>query len=319
MFKLIYLSIITHNIKINKIHIYYIMYQAKYNKYNAKCIKQFGGKKKKQNIIILHNPTIFYNPEIPEDTKDMVKQLKKYGKVYNYFFKFSYYANKFTLDDLEYENVAKDIYEKYKDLDNILIIALSHACPYGLYFSNKYSKICNGIICYPFRYYSQMSYERRIWKLKNNKGFESLVKNKKYDVDKHLFEINEERFSKLFDNNPDDDEKQIIYLVFDVSIQRQHYKIPKKFKIPTYLYTRLDMDVSSIIKWNYDRTDISKMKQILSKDDALFQSSLWNFDRVKYDAELKEINSDNLHIKYLISGWEDLQDVVDNVKILFMM
>jgi hypothetical protein len=61
------------------------------------------------------------------------------------------------------------------------------------------------------------------------------------------------------------------------------------------------MDVSSIIKWNYDRTDIRKMKQILSKDDALFNSSLWNFDRVKYDAELKEKkekNGKNLHIKY---------------------
>jgi hypothetical protein len=51
------------------------MYHAKYNKYNNKCIEQFGGKKKKQNIIILHNPTIFYEPEIPDDTKDMVKQL----------------------------------------------------------------------------------------------------------------------------------------------------------------------------------------------------------------------------------------------------
>jgi hypothetical protein len=49
------------------------MYYAKYNKYNNKYIEQFGGKKKKQNIIILHNPTIFYEPEIPDDTKDTVK------------------------------------------------------------------------------------------------------------------------------------------------------------------------------------------------------------------------------------------------------
>jgi hypothetical protein len=45
---------------------------------------------------------------------------------------------------------------------------------------------------------------------------------------------------------------------------------------------------------------------------------IWNFDRVKFDAKLKKENADNnkLHIKYLVSGWEDNQDIVDNIVVI---
>lgn len=217
-------------------------------------INQFGGDKK-VNIVILHNPSIFEKPNVPKHLRSIIKQLSKFGKIYNYFFKFSYCKNKFNLEELEYENVAKDICDVHKNLDKFILISLSHACPYALYFANNYSKKCISVICYPFRFYSQMSYDRRIWKLKNNNGFELLVKNKKYNVDDYLLNITNDKFEELFDNQGDD-EKQIIYLVFDLSIQKQHYKIPTKFKVPIYLYTRLDLDVSTIIKYNYDRKDV---------------------------------------------------------------
>ena len=43
----------------------------------------------------------------------------------------------------------------------------------------------------------------------------------------------------------------------------------------------------------------------------------WNFDRVKYDTKLKKVNKDNkkLQIKYLISGWENLNDIIDEIKL----
>ena len=74
---------------------------------------------------------------------------------------------------------------------------VEHACPMALYFVNKYPKKIAGIICYPFRYYSLESYKRRVWKLKDNKGWESLVKDNKYDVDKRFQEL----FIKNLSNN----------------------------------------------------------------------------------------------------------------------
>lgn len=294
----------------------YIKYKTKYIKLKKNnSINETGGSK--LDIVILHYPTVFNKPLVPDDMKPIVENLSELGVVHNYFFKFSYYGNKFSLEDLEFENVVENIYDNFKELDRFILIAINHACPYGLCFADKYPEKVIAIVCYPFRFYCKESYDRRIWKLKENKGFELLVKDKKYDVDNYLLNINEDRFSKLF-NDPHDDEKQLIYLVMDVSLQRQYYKIPTLFKTLTYLYTRLDLDVQSVIKYNYERKEIAKMKQIISKDDALLNSMVWNFDRIKYDAELKKENENNkfLKIKYLITGWEDYDDIVDNVIVI---
>jgi hypothetical protein len=144
-----------------------------------------------------------------------------------------------------------------------------------------------------------------------------IIKNEKYNIDDYLININEQKFSELFEN-PQNDEKMIMWLNMDISLQRQYNKIPKVFQVPTILYTRFDLDVPEIIKYNYERKEIAKMKQIIDEESALYNSMLWNFDRVKYDAELKENNKDNnnLKIKYLVSGWEDNNDIVDEI-ILF--
>jgi hypothetical protein len=273
----------------------------------------------KNNIIFLHHPTVFSKPIISKEIKPIIMKLSKYGKVYNYFFKF-HGNNKFELKDLLFENVAEDINYTFKHLNRYFIVAYEHACPMALYFVNRYPKKIAGIICYPFRYYSLESYKRRVWKLKDNKGWESLVKDNKYDVDKYLFKINDKRFQELFIKNlsNNDVEKTIIHLVFDINLQKQYHKIPKKFKVPTVLYTRLDLDEKLVVKHNYDRKDIAKMKKLFSENDALQSSMIWNFERVKYDAKLKKENknTNNLKIKYLITGWEDNNDIIDEV-ILF--
>ena len=290
-------------------HYIYMSNYYKYQKYKTKYIQlkryilsnnQTGGAK--INIVILHMPTIYNEPNISEDMIPIIKKLSKIGKVYNYFFKFSYYGNRFTLKDLEFENTAKDMYIKFKHLNKFLVVAVGHAAPYGLYFVDQYPEKCTGIICYPFRFYCKESYERRIWKVKDNKGFEMMIKNKKYNVDDHLLNINEKRFKKLF-INPQYDEKVLIWSIFDFNLQKQYYKIPSIFKVPTYLYTRLDLNVEDIIKLNYERKEIAKMKQIITEDDALYNSMIWNFDRIKYDYELKRANESNnfLKIKYLVS------------------
>ena len=108
----------------------------------------------------------------------------------------------------------------------------------------------------------------------------------------------------------------LLYYVIDFNLQKQYNKIPSKFKIKTILYTRLDLDMKSIIEFNYDRTDVVSMKSIFSENDALQQSMVWNFKRVKYDDMLKKNNKKNLKIKYLISGWEDNNDIIDEVILL---
>ena len=268
------------------------------------------------NIVFLHLPTIRNKPIISKDIKPIIKKLNKYGKVHNYFFKFAYFGDKFNLSDLLFENVAEDIHQQFKHLKKYLIIAYNHACPIGLYYANKYPTFVKKIICYPYRYYSLESFKRRKWKLKNNKGWESFTK---YDIDKYLFKINNSTLQTLF-KNPTEEEKTILYLIMDYNLQKQYHKIPKKFKTKTVLYTRLDLAEDLVIKYNYNRRNIAKMKKIFSENDALMQSMFWNFDRIKYDAKLKKENKDTnkLQIKYLISGWENLNDIVDEVKLHYI-
>ena len=228
--------------------------------------------------------------------------MAKVGKIINYFFKFS--TNNFELNDLLFENVAKDINDVVKELDSYIIIALEHACPFGLYFSYNY----------PFRFYSKGSFNRRFWKLKENGGYATIIKN--YDVDKYLININNTRLQELIEDETDNG-NIALWHVIDFYMQKQHNKIPSVFKVPTVLYTRLDLDVESIVEHNYNRTDIASMKKIFSENDALQQSMVWNFERVKYDAMLKSKNKKSLKIKYLVSGWEDIVDVYDEV-ILFI-
>ena len=58
------------------------------------------------------------------------------------------------------------------------------------------------------------------------------------------------------------------------------------------------------------------MKKIFSENDAMQQSMMWNFDRIKYDDMLKTKNKKNLKIKYIISGWEDNMDIINEVILL---
>jgi hypothetical protein len=288
-------------------------YSSKYKKYTYKFgdlanIMDGGAKK---NIIILHHPDLKKSSIIPDNLKSIIKILNKIGNVYNYWFKFT--QKNFDLDDFLFENVAKDINKTFSHLNKFIIVAIEHACPYGLYYSYHYSKYCSNIVCFPFRFYSKGSLERRIWKLKDNGGYDNTVK--KYNVDDYMININNERLQELIKDDSDSG-KIAFYYAFDYNLQSQYEKIPTKFKIPTIIYTRLDLDIEGIIEHNYNRKDVAEMKKIFSENDAMQQSMMWNFERVKYDHSLKENNKKNLKIKYIISGWEDYNDIVDDIKIM---
>lgn len=265
---------------------------------------------KKINIVILHNPFLKSKNIVPDKLKSIIEELRKFGNVHNYWFKFS--GDTFKLADLLLKNASKDIYKTFEHLDKYIIIALGHGCPFGLYHANMYPDKCCYVICYPFRYYSEQSLKRRIWKLKDNEGYQKIVK--KYNIDDYMININDDRLRELLKDDSPSGYSATWYAI-DYNFQKQYSDIPTVFKVPTILYTKLDLDLKSIIELNYDRTDIAEMKKIFSKNDAMTNSMVWNFDRVKHDAFLKQQNEGNdmLTIKYLISGWEDYQIIVDEI------
>lgn len=294
--------------------LYYCMdYKYKYIKYKSKYNNLQNGGKRKATLIIMHEPTLNSKGVIPDTIKNILPALKKYCTIYNYWLKLS--DKKFTMENLLFDNVANDLHKTFSHMNKFVILALGHAAPYGLYYSNKYPKTCQAIICYPFRYYSKGSLERRIWKLRDNKGYQQNVG--KYDVINYMINATNKELTELLIDKTNNGKLALWYLI-DYNLQKQYDDIPKKFNTKTILYTRLDIDIESVIEYNFNRTDIASMKKIFSENDAMQQSMVWNFERVKYDAELKKnnINNNNLFIRYIVSGWENYADIINEIMLL---
>ena len=108
-----------------------------------------------------------------------------------------------------------------------------------------------------------------------------------------------------------------------MQLRKQFNKIPKIFKVKTYLFSRLDMDSTSTIQQNFERKAIADMKGILSPDDAIYLSMMWNIARVQYDKELIDLNKNNrfLRIHHMIEISSDnykqaIRQIMDAIKIL---
>lgn len=248
----------------------------------------------------------------------IIDLLKNYGNVFIFEFKFNNPNNEFILDDYYFENTSEDIfgYMKQNEILKPIVICFDHASPYGLYAVNKKPELFSGIICYPLRLYIKASPDRRIWKFKDRGGWEKYI-SKKYDIDNYY--LNPTNISiKTLLKNPQKEELEVLYFISDKILQAQAENIPKEYLIPTILFTRLDMDVESIVKLNYERKAIADMKGIINENDALYTSMMWNFDRVKYDKNLLELNknNDNLRIRYYIAGLEDDRNITDSILIL---
>jgi hypothetical protein len=180
-----------------------------------------------------------------------------------------------------------------------------------------YPELCKAIICYPLRLNTKESLDRLYHKYVEKNGWKFI--SKYYDPIDYFFEINDERLNELFNKNGEE-EKIIIDLLINLQLRKQYNKIPKVYKVPTYLFSRLDMDSVSTVKLNFERKDIAEMKGILSPDDAIYTSMMWNIARVQYDRELIELNKENnfLRIHYTIAFEinEDVRLICDAVKIL---
>ena len=293
-------------------------YKDKYIKYKTKYLEfkntnyQTGGAK--NNFIIIGNIRGNDLEFIPE-LKRKLKSLN--GNVYEY--KFRFHNKRYILDDLTFESVSDDIklFIGKKELSNNIIICLEESAPFGLFFANMYPELCKAIICYPLRLNTKESLDRLHHKYIEKNGWKYISEN--YDPNDYFFEINDNRLNELFDKNGDE-EKNIIDLLINLQLRKQYNKIPKVYKVPTYLFSRLDMDSVSTIKLNFERKDIADMKGILSPDDAIYTSMMWNIARVQYDRELIELNkaNNNLRIHHMVAFEinEDVRLISDAVKVL---
>ena len=63
----------------------------------------------------------------------------------------------------------------------------------------------------------------------------------------------------------------------DFNLQKQYSKIPQKFKVKTVLFTRLDLNVEDVLKFNFHRKEIAKMKQIINSYQCPFSSLFFPF------------------------------------------
>jgi len=293
-----------------------IFYKDKYIKYKTKYLKlkrnnQTGGGK--INFIIIGNIRGNEFEYIPK-LKRTLKLLN--GNINEYKFKF---RKRFVLDDLTFESVSNDIklFIDKKKLSKCIIICLEESSPYGLFFADMYPELCEAIICYPLRLNTKESLDRLYHKYVERNGWKYISEN--YDPINYFFNINDDRLNELFDKNGKE-EKNIIDLLINLQLRKQYNKIPKIFKVLTYLFSRLDMDSVSTIKQNFERKDIADMKGILSPDDAIYTSMMWNIARVQYDRELIDLNKKNnfLRIHYMIAFEKnkDIRLITDAIKIL---
>lgn len=270
------------------------------------------------NFVLLHHPNPMINKtETIKEYEKIITELNKIGTVHNYFFKFGSLKSDFTLEDLTFENAAVDIHEQFKNLQDLIVICFEDASPYGLFFCDKYPEMCKSIICFPLRLYNKESLERYIWKFREKKGWDKYV-SQKYDLDEYLLNVNNDRLNEVQKNKNEKEEKFVRYSIMNYNLRKQYDKIPTKFKIPTYLFTRLDLSASGTLKRNLARKSIADMKEIVSKNDAFIAAMMWNFARVQYDEDLLKLNKDNLRIQYVISDFleQNELDLIDKIKLI---
>jgi hypothetical protein len=247
-------------------------------------------------IVIINCP--FTNYHILNINKNKLKNtLEKYDEVNFYDVKFSLLNEKkldFNLEDLSFESVAKDINKKYNK--KIFLIGIEHGSAYAQFYAQKYSKYCKGLICFPLRNYTKENLQRRIYKYKNNKGWEKL--NNGYNINKYFLKINNERLQEII-SKQNNNEKLILFLVVELELRKQYTKLTNKFTIPTILYIRQDFDYKSIISRNYKTKAIAEMKNIASENDAVIYSCIIQIQRVKEIDKIIYNNKDNLIVNYI--------------------
>jgi len=257
----------------------YIKYKTKYKKLcfqfkNIDINNMIGGKNIKKHIILLF-PDILSNIKLPSK---IINKLKRKYKIIelNYDFNDSELKNKFKLEDLQFENIAKNIYDNLDKNNNYITIGFNQGCHICNYFSNKYKKIVKMQILLNNRRINAENYEKTI--IRGNRMLE-MNYNKEF-ADKYKLGIisDDDLIDKL---NEKDKYKDLIHHTIALKIREQYKKVPIKQYIKTYIFDQIVSDLDIIYEHNLKDDKTKNIKDIQSIEKAIIDHCKSNVDKIK--------------------------------------
>lgn len=251
-------------------------YKDKYFKYKTKYLQlnncQIGGKSK---YVILLFPDILSDNEFP---KKIINKIKNNYSVIqlNYEFNNKKLEDKFNLEDLEFENIAKNIYNNLDKNSNYITIGLNQGCHICNFFSNKYKKIVEMQILLNNRRINAENYDKTI--IRGQRMIE--ITYDKEIANKYKFGIktNEDLTRKLEEKEK---YKELIYHTIILKIREQHKKVPIQQHVKTYIFDQLVADTTIMYNHNMKDEKTKKIKDIHTIEKAIMDHYKTNIDKIK--------------------------------------
>lgn len=262
-------------------------YFDKYNKYKTKYLElvnsqmvKWGGAKK--NIILF--PDLLTNKQYP---KHFLKKIKNYNiTTFNYLFN-EPYKTKFNLSNLQFENVAKYVYNLIDPTKKYIVFGLNQGCALASYFSNKYNGNVVMQILINNRRMNKKNYEKSIVRWKRMLEIEydkataniavRLAKNKYCFVNKYKYGIQTDAdLHKKIKNKKD----ILVYGTIMLNIRAQYKKVPVKQKIKTYIFDQMVTDKKIMHSHNLKDKKTRKIKDLHTIDQAMLDHYKTNMDKV---------------------------------------
>lgn len=161
--------------------------------------------------------------------------------IYNFYI-VTHYIHTLLLE-IKYKNIYEEFIKKYGG-QKVFFIGIEHGSPFALYIANKYSK-SKGVVCFPLRSYNKEGLERRIYKMKDKKGWDNYI-SKEYDIENYFINPKNEHLQEILSKK----ENYIAFMIMELQLRKQYDKIPTLFSCSTVIYTRLDLDQDSFVGRN---------------------------------------------------------------------
>ena len=176
----------------------YIKYKSKYLELqNTNNIIGGSNKKKDLQFILFGDVMSGYQVWFHDKNNnkiDFVKKLKKLGNVIilkpnyvnfmnysdaneggNWFYKSGIKDIDFTIEDLQFENYSKGVYEQIDPNKKYIAIGLDQGCHFAKHFCNKYPNNCLALYILIDRNFTKQSYERTFHSDMNYDFIKSIV------------------------------------------------------------------------------------------------------------------------------------------------
>jgi len=262
----------------------YYKYQKYKTKYLAINNNQTGGGKKELQFILFGDvmsghQTWFHD----KDNKkiDFVKKLKKLGDVIilkpnyvnfmnytkakgngNLYYKSGIKNIDFTIEDLQFENYSKWVYDQIDPNKKYIAIGLDQGCHFAKYFCNMYSDNCLALYVLIDRNFTKQSYEKTFHSDMNYDFIKSIVGNNYTDyIIENLTNKTINDLLEKIKKTKDDKYVQLLNGLCKGIIRSQYDKI-KKMDVKTIVYSSSKVITPEKLQENIEFNEKSKNKII---------------------------------------------------------